>query len=212
MAIYEKGKAVKLSDNFNSTELDCKGAGCCKNTQIDAKLVEYLQMIREHFNKPITITSGYRCATHNRNVGGANGSRHTLGHAADIVVSGVKPIEVAQYAESIGIKGIGLYDSFVHIDVRTYKSFWYSDKEEPRQTFKTSGAVKSKRESIEVSLPVLTFGKSGTFVEVAQCLLGIDADGKFGNGTYKAVTNFQSKKGLSTDGVIGANTWKALLS
>ncbi|MGN1342286.1 MAG: D-Ala-D-Ala carboxypeptidase family metallohydrolase [Bacilli bacterium] len=86
--------------------------------------------MREHFNAPITITSAYRCLTHNSRVGGATGSRHTKGDAADIVVKGVSPKTVAQYAESIGIKGIGLYETsadgfFTHIDTRTTKSFWY---------------------------------------------------------------------------------------
>ena len=56
--------------------------------------------------------------------------------AADIVVKGVKPLEVARYTESIGIKGIGLYSSFVHVDTRTRKSFWYGHKQEYRATFK----------------------------------------------------------------------------
>lgn len=130
-----KGKATKLSTYFNSTEFDCHGSGCCSTTLINETLVEYLQKIREHFGKPITITSGYRCATHNRNVGGATGSRHSKGDAADIVVSGVTPAEVAKYAESIGIKGIGLYSDFVHIDTRTTKSFWYGHEQAYRSTF-----------------------------------------------------------------------------
>lgn len=118
-----KKSGMKLSEHFNSNEFDCHGSGCCSTTIINEKLVEYLEKIREHFKKPITITSAYRCVTHNRNVGGATGSRHSKGDAADIVVSGVAPAEVARFAESIGIKGIGLYETsadghFVHIDTR----------------------------------------------------------------------------------------------
>jgi hypothetical protein len=77
---------------------------------------------------------------HNSRVGGAPGSRHSKGDAADIVVKGHSPREVAQYCESIGIKGIGLYETaadgyFVHIDTRDYQSFWYGQKEEKRTTF-----------------------------------------------------------------------------
>lgn len=39
----------------------------------------------------------------------------------------------------------------------------------------------------------------------------ISVDGGFGSGTTAAVTTFQSKKGLSADGQVGANTWKALI-
>lgn len=137
---YKKGTATKLSTNFKSTEFDCHGSGCCSSTLIDEKLVDYVQQIRDHFGKSITISSGYRCVTHNKNVGGATGSYHTKGQAADIVVSGVTPAEVAKYAESIGILGIGLYETdrdghFVHIDTRTSKSFWYGQKQASRTTF-----------------------------------------------------------------------------
>lgn len=217
---YTKGQAVKLSNNFSSTEFDCKGSGCCRSTLIDDKLVEYLQKIREHFGKPITITSGYRCGTHNSRVGGATGSRHTKGQAADIIVSGVIPAEVAKYAESIGVLGIGLYSSFVHIDTRDYKSFWYSDKQYPRTTFGGSTITEETtkeetaidNEAIIVSLPLLAQGKTGKYVKVLQSLLGITADGIFGANTKAYVVSFQKKKGLSADGVVGALTWKALFN
>lgn len=137
---YIKTSSAKLCEHFRVREFACKGSGCCKEVKIDTKLVEYLQKIRNHFGKSITINSAYRCAKHNKKVGGSSNSNHTKGQAADIVVSGVKPLEVAKYAESIGVKGIGLYDTFVHIDTRTKKFYWYSAKQEPRSTF--GGATK----------------------------------------------------------------------
>ena len=138
---YLKGSKVQLATNFASTEFDCHGKDCCSTTLVDQKLVTYLQKIRDHFGKAITINSGYRCATHNKNVGGSSGSYHTKGQAADIAVDGVKPIEVARYAEELGILGIGLYETdadgyFVHVDTRTNKSFWYGQKQASRTTFK----------------------------------------------------------------------------
>ena len=137
---YAKGSNTKLSANFDSSEFDCHGSGCCSSTLVDDKLVTYLQQIREHFGKPVNISSGYRCATHNKNIGGATNSRHSKGQAADIYISGVAPAEIAKYAESIGILGIGLYETnsdgfFVHVDTRETKSFWYGQKEASRTTF-----------------------------------------------------------------------------
>jgi uncharacterized protein YcbK (DUF882 family) len=137
---YKKNAISKLSNNFKSTEFDCHGKGCCSSTLIDEQLVEYLQNIRDHFGKAVTVSSAYRCETHNKNVGGATGSRHMKGQAADIYINGVKPAEIAKYAESIGILGIGLYETdkdghFVHIDTRTTKSFWYGQAQSPRSTF-----------------------------------------------------------------------------
>ena len=60
----------------------------------------------------------------NKKVGGAKYSQHVQGKAADIVISGVTPYEVAKYAESLGAGGIGLYNSFTHVDVRPGKSRW----------------------------------------------------------------------------------------
>ena len=135
---YKRGQKLQLTEHFNISEFHCKGANCgCKETLHDPALSAYLQQIREHFGKPLKITSGYRCMEHNAAVGGAANSRHTKGQAADFIISGIKPLQIAQYAEEIGVKGIGLYDSFVHIDTRSTKFFWYSHQEEPRESFLT---------------------------------------------------------------------------
>lgn len=137
---YPKSSTQKLSDNFEVREFSCHGSGCCSTVLIDPKLVEILQKIRDHFGKPVYINSGYRCAKHNKAVGGVSGSYHLKGMAADITVKDVAPAEVAKYAESIGVLGIGLYESnksgyFVHVDTRTKKSFWYGSGQERRTTF-----------------------------------------------------------------------------
>lgn len=44
-----------------------------------------LDPLREKYGKPIYVTSGYRCATLNKRVGGVTGSQHRKGEAADIV-------------------------------------------------------------------------------------------------------------------------------
>ena len=139
---YQESSKVQLSKNFNSYEFRCGlGNSCsCSTILIDDKLVEYLQKIRDHFGKPVKITSAYRCDSYNKSIGGATGSYHSKGMAVDIVVEGVAPKDVAQYAESIGIEGIGLYETsndgyFVHIDTRTTKSFWYGQAQTYRSTF-----------------------------------------------------------------------------
>lgn len=155
MLIYRKGKAEKLSKNFKSTELDCNGTNCCSKTLIDKQLITYLQKIRDNFKRPVIINSGYRCGTHNKAIGGAKYSKHTLGKAADIKIDGIPTKDIAAYCESIGIKGIGLYETFVHIDTRTKKSFWYSSAQHYRSTF---GSKKSIRDIAEEVID----GKWGT--------------------------------------------------
>ena len=133
---YKKNTAEQLSANFKSTEFDCHGSGCCSSTLIDEKLIDYLQKIRNHFGKSVNINSGYRCKTHNTSIGGASKSNHMDGEAADIRIDGIKPIEVAQYAESIGVLGIGVYSWGVHIDTRTTKYFWYDGGASNVKTFR----------------------------------------------------------------------------
>ena len=142
--VYEKGKKVQLSKNFTSAEFDCHGKGCCSQTSIDDKLVKYVQQFRDHFGKAVTINSGYRCPTHNASVGGASKSNHMDGEAADIKIKGITPLELAQYAESIGIKGIGVYSWGVHIDTRTSKYFWYDGGESNVKTFGGQATITTK--------------------------------------------------------------------
>lgn len=53
-------------------------------------------------------------------------------------------------------------------------------------------------------------GSKGAEVKAVQKKLGINADGVFGNDTYNAVRNFQGRKKLTVDGVVGPKTWAAL--
>lgn len=222
---YKKGQKTKLSENFNSLEFDCHGSGCCSETIINPKLVEYVQKIRDHFGKSITVTSGYRCPVHNRRIGGATGSRHSKGDAADIVVSGVTPREVAKYAESIGIKGIGLYETnadghFTHIDTRDVKSFWYGQNEAKRTTFGGSTPAPTPTPTPQPSINnnVLSIGDTGEDVKELQewlVRLGYNVgskgpDGDFGSKTYAAVIDFQRKNNLDDDGIVGPLTKKAI--
>ena len=114
----------KVSTNFKVGEFAC--ADGSDPVFISPELVSVLQNIRTHFGKPVTITSAYRTPAHNKKVGGVSDSQHLYGAAADIKVKGVSPERVAQYAEKLltGKGGIGVYDSFVHIDVRPTKARW----------------------------------------------------------------------------------------
>ena len=123
---YSKAKDgnVALSTNFKVKEFACSDKS--DPIFIAPKLVTILQKIRTHFGKAVTINSGYRTPAHNKKVGGATQSQHLYGMAADISVKGVSPKEVAAYANKLmpNSGGIGIYDTFVHIDVRETKNRW----------------------------------------------------------------------------------------
>ena len=123
----------QLSPSFRVREFGCKGSDV---VLLDEELVVLLQCIREHFGKPVHITSGYRTAAHNAAVGGSKSSQHLLGRAADFYVEGVDVATVAAYAETLlpSRGGIGRYPKdaahpkrrtgWVHIDTRAGKSRW----------------------------------------------------------------------------------------
>ena len=123
----------QLSPSFKVREFACKGSDV---VLLDEELVVLLQCIREHFGKPVHITSGYRTAAHNAAVGGSKSSQHLLGRAADLYVEGVPVAAVAAYAETLlpSRGGIGRYPKdaahpkrstgWVHIDTRAGKSRW----------------------------------------------------------------------------------------
>ena len=98
----------QLSPNFKVREFACKGSDV---VLLDDELVVLLQCIREHFGKPVYITSGYRTAAHNAAVDGSKSSQHLLGRAADFYVEGVDVATVAAYAETLlpSRGGIGRY-------------------------------------------------------------------------------------------------------
>jgi len=126
-----KDGARQLAPGFKVREFRCRDGSDA--IMIDQTLVVLLQAIREHFNKPITITSGYRTAAHNKSVGGAKSSQHLLGKAADIQVADTTVEAVAAYAESLmpDWGGVGRYPvkagrakGWVHVDTRPNKSRW----------------------------------------------------------------------------------------
>lgn len=126
-----KDGAKLLAPGFKVREFRCRDGSDA--IMIDQTLVVLLQAIREHFGKPVTITSGYRTAAHNTAVGGAKSSQHLLGKAADIQVADTTVEAVAAYAESLmpDWGGVGRYPvkagrtkGWVHVDTRPNKSRW----------------------------------------------------------------------------------------
>lgn len=115
-----------LSRNFSKSEFACR---CCGRAEIDERLVDALQELRDLAGVPVRVTSGYRCPDHNRAVGGAKQSRHLLGHAADIVINGLSVAgmyELAEQVDAFRKGGIGVYPErgFIHVDIREGRTRW----------------------------------------------------------------------------------------
>ena len=116
--------AKQLTPNFKVREFACRDGS--DPIFIAPALTEVLQAIRSHFQTPVTVSSGYRTPGYNKKVDGAAYSQHLYGAAADIQVKGVSPAAVAAFAETLlpDSGGIGVYPTFVHVDVREQRSRW----------------------------------------------------------------------------------------
>lgn len=127
---------MRLTKNFNIEEFFCNDgtpipAAYLNNVQ---ELAENLQVLRDKLDTPIYINSAYRHKVYNTNVGGSPKSQHLLAKAADIRTDKHTPNQIHQAIEEL-IKegkmkngGVGLYNTFVHYDVRDYVARWNYQK------------------------------------------------------------------------------------
>lgn len=131
-------KVGHITQHFKYSELNHSGYAALNGirnvAQGDAKqnqewLAIVLEIVRHRFGVPMTITSGYRSADVNRDVGGSPTSAHVNGSAADVVFADVaktkvaqrkRALEIARYLDDIGLiyDQIIWYPSWIHIGMR----------------------------------------------------------------------------------------------
>lgn len=147
----------RITPHFYEHEFACKCCGQVGDKKQLMILATKLEQLRSKFNKPIRVISGYRCQNHNDKVDGAKRSQHLLSQAADIMIEGFTSARIAKMAHGI-FNGIGLYDTFTHVDTRQKRTTWdkrtkkevkdASDERKPEsspeeQLSEGSGAVES---------------------------------------------------------------------
>mgnify|MGYP003127120242 FL=1 len=98
---------MKLSNNFSLKELTKSQTatrrginnvpGGLEEANLQQLCEHVLQRVRDHFGKPVTVTSGYRSPELNEAIGGSVTSDHCQGMAADIEIAGVSNYEVAEW-------------------------------------------------------------------------------------------------------------------
>ena len=100
--------------NFKPTEFECS---CCQTLDINSDLVDLLQEARDKLG-PLTITSAYRCPSHNDKVSstGLSGP-HTTSKAVDIHVSNSQHRKELIDHFTNKVTGLGIAKSFIHIDI-----------------------------------------------------------------------------------------------
>ncbi len=120
---------MQLTPNFTLEELTASGTAARLGINNTPNAVEIsnlrrlaymLQELRNMFDAPIFINSGFRNKELNQAVGSSSSSQHLKACAADIRVSGYTPREAVRKIIDSGIsydQVICEYDSWVHISV-----------------------------------------------------------------------------------------------
>ena len=98
---------MNLSNNFTLAELTKSQTAVRKNINNEPGTAEIenlihlaetvLQPVREHFGKPVMISSGYRSPALCEAIGSSSKSQHARGEAADFEIHGVDNKELATW-------------------------------------------------------------------------------------------------------------------
>lgn len=121
--------------------------------------------------------------------------------------------DIHQYSDSGRVSGIT-----GAVDLNHCITDYNVIKEKGFNGFRPDGAIPEEAK-VRSTLKTVKNGDNGDFVTLAQTLLKIHGfdigksgvDSKFGNDTEKAAKDFQTKKKLVSDGIIGPATWAELL-
>lgn len=127
---------MQLTNNFSKIEFESRDNALMPSEVLEniKELAKNLQKIRDYFGQAVHINSAYRSPAHNEKIGGKPKSQHVLGKAADIAMRNFTPQQIVLELEKmiangeISQGGLGLYNGFVHYDIRGTKARWnFSD-------------------------------------------------------------------------------------
>jgi hypothetical protein len=139
MAEICRGGNRQIAKNFTEKELYSHSIDAPLCFNLSDTTINGLQTIRDWFNTPIIVTSTLRTPTGNALAGGVSNSRHLTGDAIDFDFQNNADVHLKEFYEQMrckgelyrklreqGINGMGIYDSFIHIDDRpkSVESFW----------------------------------------------------------------------------------------
>ena len=111
--ISEQSEWKEEWKNFVLDEFKCS---CCGEVKMDAAMIDLIQEARNVLG-PLSITSGYRCPSHNASVSSTGeAGPHTTGHSLDISVKNSQHRKQLIDHFATKVTGLGVAKSFIHID------------------------------------------------------------------------------------------------
>ena len=187
---YSDGKYLSVKEFRGSSKSDTLWA--------DRRAIEAFNKLRRLYGKPIKVGYAFKRITE----GGHTGqSQHYAGMAFDIAQN-------LTTAERDNLRNLAINSKyFSYVEPKSLTPTWiHVDKRDLTPACSTGG------------YPVVKFGKKGTYVAVLQDALNYlgystgGIDGLFGNNTKNAIIRFQRANNLVADGVVGCNTWRAIVN
>ncbi len=184
-----------INDNY-LTVREFRGSSNSDVLWTDKKTMEAFNKLRELYGAPINVGYAFKRIGEG---GHSNMSQHYVGTAFDV-------------GQTMGEEGRDKVRStainnriFTYVEPKYLTPTWvHIDKRNPSPACSTGG------------YPVIKQGSKGVYVATLQDalnLLGFNAgviDGVFGNNTRNAVIRYQRARGLTQDGIVGCDTWRAL--
>ena len=233
---YDCNSKKQLTKNINVSEIKCKGKSHIHNTKIDLDHLNKVQEFMAYIGADwVKFSSGYRCSTHDKTVGGSGSGQHTKSTATDqyFRIGGkngkiIPAKEVCCKAQDFGFKGIGYIDAnYVHLDSRTSGTYRGDETKGrsnniPNGDFYAYFGIKkdgeAPKEEVYNLTRILKRGCKGEdvkklqkkLIELGYSVGKYGADKSFGKDTEKAVKKFQKDHNLEQDGKVGPATSHAL--
>lgn len=185
---YSKDKYLSVREFRGSSKSD--------TLWTDKRTMEAFNKLREKYASPIKVGYAFKRIGEG---GHSNMSQHYAGTALDIG-------QGMTNASRDRIRSVAINNKlFTYVEPKYLTPTWvHVDKRNPKPACSTGG------------YPLIKQGSRGVYVAVLQDALntlGYSAgaiDGVFGKNTRNAVIRYQRARGLTQDGIVGCNTWRAL--
>ena len=120
MNVIQNGDIKRESEFFTMAELSCRH---CGKLEIDWTFFDLITELRKFIDKPIKVSSFYRCPEHNQQIGGTKNSAHLYGKGIDISLVNTPLVSLVIAVEQFGVgkfNGMGYYpdsqDRIIHLD------------------------------------------------------------------------------------------------
>ena len=105
--------------HFSAAELMCPCCGAGADRMSPSMLQMAEEIRAENGNKPMLVSSAYRCAKHNAEVGGVANSHHLYGQAMDVHIDGVTAATIVAQAKRRGSPdAYAINANWAHISVK----------------------------------------------------------------------------------------------